>query len=148
MVYTALLPLMCTTRLPVFRWTDIPTDLNGLVRYAERWNLVSAHVPTHLKRSLPLVVRGGSSSNTYLLNYLLTPRCRVLTGLQLVKKFPAFTEPEGSLRHSQASDTCLYPGPAQSSPHTHIPPPGDPSTHLHLGPSSGLFPSGFTTKTL
>ena len=31
---------------------------------------------------------------TYLLNYLLTPRCRVLleqlTGLQLVKKFPAF----------------------------------------------------------
>ena len=33
----------------------------------------------------------------------------------------------GSLPHSQASATCPYPGPAQSRPHTHIPPPGDPS---------------------
>jgi hypothetical protein len=38
-----------------------------------------------------------------------------------------FMEPEVSLPHSQASATCPYPGPAQSSPHTHIPPPGDPS---------------------
>ena len=38
-----------------------------------------------------------------------------------------FTEPEGSLPHSQASATCLYPGPAQYSPYTHIPPPGEPS---------------------
>ena len=29
-------------------------------------------------------------------------------------------EPEGSLPHSQASTTCLYPGPAQSSPYIHI----------------------------
>ena len=35
-------------------------------------------------------------------------------------------EPEGSLPHSQESATFSYPGPAQSSPHTHIPPPGDP----------------------
>ena len=28
---------------------------------------------------------------------------------------------------NEASATCLYPGPAQSSPYTHIPPPGDPS---------------------
>ena len=35
-------------------------------------------------------------------------------------------EPEGSLPHSQASDTRPYPGPAQSSPYTHMPPPGDP----------------------
>ena len=28
-------------------------------------------------------------------------------------------------RTQQASATCLYPGPAQSSPYTHIPPPGD-----------------------
>jgi hypothetical protein len=34
-------------------------------------------------------------------------------------------EPAGPLPHSQASATCPYPGPAQSSPHTHIPPPGD-----------------------
>jgi len=30
-------------------------------------------------------------------------------------------EAEGSLPHSQASATYLYPGPAQSSPYTHIP---------------------------
>jgi len=29
--------------------------------------------------------------------------------------------PKIHLRHSQASATCLYPGPAQSSPHAHIP---------------------------
>ena len=40
---------------------------------------------------------------------------------------PHFTEPEGLLPHSQASATCLYPGPAQSNPYTHIPPPGYPS---------------------
>ena len=61
-------------------------------------------------------------------------------------------EPEGSLPHSQASATCPCPGPAQSSPHTHIPPPGRSililSTHLRLGLPSGLFPSGFPTKTL
>jgi hypothetical protein len=37
--------------------------------------------------------------------YKLTPSSRVLlekpTGFQLVKKFPAFMEPEGSLPHSQ-----------------------------------------------
>ena len=38
-----------------------------------------------------------------------------------------FMEPEGSLPQSQASATCRCPGPAQSSPHTHIPPRGDPS---------------------
>jgi hypothetical protein len=30
-----------------------PADLNRLVRCAERRNLVSAHVPSHFKRSLP-----------------------------------------------------------------------------------------------
>ena len=46
---------------------------------------------------------------------ILTAWCRdlpeQLTGLQLVKKFPRhFTEPEGSLQHSQASATRPYPG--------------------------------------
>ena len=36
-------------------------------------------------------------------------------------------EPEGSLPHSQESATRPYPGPAQSSPYTHIPPPRDSS---------------------
>jgi hypothetical protein len=52
MVYPKLLPLMRTTRLPVIDWTDHPADLNGLVRFAERPNLVSARVPSHFKRSL------------------------------------------------------------------------------------------------
>jgi len=30
-----------------------PADLNGLVRFAERRNLVSARVPSHFKSSLP-----------------------------------------------------------------------------------------------
>jgi len=52
MVYPALLPLMRTSRLPVFDWTDAPADLNGLVCLAERRNLVSARVPSRFKRSL------------------------------------------------------------------------------------------------
>ena len=47
MVYPALLPLMRTPRLPVVDQTDAPADLNELVRFAERWNLVSARVPSH-----------------------------------------------------------------------------------------------------
>jgi len=54
MVYPPLLPLMRTPWLPVVDWTDAPADLNGLVRFAERRNLVSARVPSHFKRSLPL----------------------------------------------------------------------------------------------
>ena len=66
------------------------------------------------------------------ITYLLTPCCTVLleklTGLQLVKKFPAFHGTRKFITaHSQASANCPYPGPIQSSPHTHIPPPGDPS---------------------
>ena len=85
-------------------------------------------VRTNVVVKVPVLDRGRL---TYLLTYLLTPWCTVLleqlTGLQLVKKFPNFTEPEGLLLHSQASATCLYPGPAQSSPYIHIPPPADPS---------------------
>jgi hypothetical protein len=53
MVYPALLPLMRTPRLPAVDWTDAPADLNGLVRFAERPNLVSARVPSHFKRTVP-----------------------------------------------------------------------------------------------
>jgi hypothetical protein len=48
-VYPALLTLMRTPRLPAFDWTDAPADLNGLVRFGERRNLVSARVPSHFK---------------------------------------------------------------------------------------------------
>jgi hypothetical protein len=63
-------------------------------------------------------------SSIYVL-YILTPWSRVLlvklTGLQLVKKFPAFMEPEGSLPHSQVPATCPYPKPACSSPYPQNP---------------------------
>ena len=52
MLYPALLPVIRTPRLPVVDWTDAPADLNGLVRFAERRNLVSARVPSHFKRSI------------------------------------------------------------------------------------------------
>ena len=53
MVYPALPPLIRTPRLPVAELTDAPADLNGLVRFAERRNPVSARVPSHLKLSPP-----------------------------------------------------------------------------------------------
>jgi hypothetical protein len=53
MVYPALPPLMGTPQLPAVDWTDAPTNLNGLVYFAERRNLVSARVPSHFKRTLP-----------------------------------------------------------------------------------------------
>ena len=44
---------MRTPQLPAVDWTDAPADLNGLVRFAERRNLVSARVPSRFKHSLP-----------------------------------------------------------------------------------------------
>ena len=70
---------------------------------------------------------------TYLLTYLLTYsmvqspswEANWFAAIQEIPRI--FMEPEGSLPHSQATATCPYPVPAQSSPHTHIPPPVDPS---------------------
>ena len=53
-VYPALLKLMRTPRLPAVDWTDAPTDLNGLVHFGERRNLVSARVPSRSARALPI----------------------------------------------------------------------------------------------
>jgi len=55
-VYPALLTLMRTTRLSAVEWTDAPADLNGLVRFGERRNVVSVRVASRFKRSLPLSV--------------------------------------------------------------------------------------------
>jgi len=77
LVYPALLPLMRTSRLPVVDWTEAPADLNGLVRFAERQNLVSARVPSHFKRSLPRF-----SLNTTESPYFRTPIHSELGGVQ------------------------------------------------------------------
>ena len=81
MLYAAFLPLMRTPRLPVFDWTEATADLNGLVRFAGRRNLVSTRVPSHFNWPVTLpaqyafvALRGATlpSVHTYLLTYLLT----------------------------------------------------------------------------
>ena len=93
---------------------------------------------------------------TYLLTYLLTPWCRVLpeqlTGLQLVKKFPAF---HGTRRFITALTSVSHMSLSWASPiQSTCPHPTSwrsiliLSTHLRLGLPTGLFPSGFSTKNL
>jgi hypothetical protein len=60
MVYPALLPLMRTPRLPVVDRTEARADLNGLVRFAESRNLVSARAPSHFKCSLHQQCKTGA----------------------------------------------------------------------------------------
>ena len=88
--------------------------------------------------------------------YLFTPWCRVLleklTGLQLVKKFPAFY---GTRRFVTALTSVRQLSLSWASPiHSIYPHPTSwrsvliLSTHLRLGLLIGLLPSDFPTKTL
>ena len=87
--------------------------------------------PTRTAFETQLLHKSRSTLLTNLLTYLLTPWSRVLlqklTGFQLVKKFPAFMEPEASLPHSQVPATSPYPEPARYSPCPYILLPDFPS---------------------
>ena len=102
--------------------------------------------------SVLLVNYTGRKESTY----LLTSWCRVLpeqrTGLQLVKKFPAFHATRRfitaltSVRHLSLSWASpiqsIYPHPTSWRSILIL------STHLRLGLPGGLFPFGLPTKTL
>ena len=96
------------------------------------------------------------ANKMHLLTYLLTPWSRVLleklTGLQLVKKFPAFY---GTRRFITAVTSACHLSLSWSNSIQSIPP--HPTSwrsililpfHLRLGLPGGLFPPGFPTKTL
>jgi hypothetical protein len=74
------------------RLNGSPTDLNGLVRFAERRHLVSARVPSHFKRSLL-----AASSQNSLFNRC-TCRFRILyiltgyKGLRYKSQWRVYTE--------------------------------------------------------
>ena len=93
---------------------------------------------------------------TIMLHYLLTPWCRILleklTGLQLVKKSPAF---HGTRRFITALTSVHQLSLSWASPiqSIYLHPTSWRSililsTHLRLGLPSGLLHSGFPTKTL
>jgi len=93
---------------------------------------------------------------TSLPTYLLTPWCRVLieklTGLQLLKKFPAF---HGTRMFITALTSVRHLSLPWASPIQYIYPHPTSwrsililSTHLCLGLPSGPLPSGFPTNTL
>ena len=108
------------------------------------------------KKCIALSLCAPYHTSVLLLTYLLTPWCRVLleklTGLQLVKKFPLF---HGTRRFITALTSVRHLSLSWASPIQSIYPHPTSwrsililSTRLRLGLHSGLFPSGFPTKTL
>jgi hypothetical protein len=112
LVYLALLPLIRT-----------PADLNGLVLFAERRNLVSACVPSHFKLSLPLEyfpwTRSSVSIQTCIFQWLglnasagrLRVKCTTFrgsvksTGYPLHSPVSPFTSPP--VRHRVPLPSCF-----------------------------------------
>jgi hypothetical protein len=102
------------------------------------------------------VFRPGKTLKVLYIAYLLTPWSRVLleklTDLQLVKKFPAFY---GTRKFITAFTSARHLSLSWASSIQSV--PSHPtswrsililSSNLRLGIPSGLYPSGFPTKTL
>ena len=124
------------------------------MRKADNLTTILGHC--HVIWNLKFLEPSGHLGQVMGLTYLLTPLCRVLieklTGLQLVKKFPAF---HGTRRFITALTSLRHPSLSWASPIQSIYPHPTSwrsililSTYLRLGLPSSLFPSGFPTKTL
>ena len=78
MVYPALLPLMCTPRLPAVDWSYVtPRDLNGLVRLAERrmqWVASTLHTTSEHGVSSITTADAHTSAASSRLNWRHTAR--------------------------------------------------------------------------
>ena len=117
---------------------------------------MKGHLPVVGWKERKVNVTALAYSYWEILTYLLTPRCRVLleklTGLQLVKKFPAFhgtrvfitalTSFRQLSLYWASPIQSIYPHPTSWKSILIL------SAHLRLGLPSGLFPSGFPSKTL
>ena len=99
-------------------WQISPTNLLGKIKFYN----------TLFKLLICTEVLFSDTEN--FMTYIFTTWSRVLleklTGSQLVKTFPAFYEPEGSLPHIHLPATCPFPHSNQFSPYPHIPLPEDP----------------------
>ena len=124
------------------------------------WPRLFGLLPSYVLKYTRYIARAVRSPSSGLLLpkqlSILTPWCRVLleklTGLQLIKKFPAF---HGTRRFITALTSVLHLSLTWASPIQSIYPHTTSwrsvlilSTHLRLGLPSGLLPSGFPTKTL
>jgi hypothetical protein len=110
-----------------------------------RWHLSHAVRGVVMQSAVPVPVRLGISKNNYLLTTWSRELLEKVTGLELVKKFPAFCGTRRFLTAltSTRQVSLSWASTIQSS-HPH------PTSwryilsfHLRLGLPSGLFPSGF-----
>jgi len=152
--FTYLLTYVLTYVFTYVRTYFIPLLTYLLITYLRTY--LRIYLCTYLLYSFTYLLTDVITSFLYLLTYLLTPWCRVLleklTGLQLVKKFPAFHVTRRfittltSVRHLSLSWASpihsIYPHPTSCRSIVIL------STQLRLGLPSGLFLSGFPTKTI